>query len=335
MAEEDKKTELIGGDSNKYGSEGIDPGEFAMMMGRKPAEQEVEVKPEQETEVVQEIEQEIEAEQEVEVKQEIESEFEPEPIKKEESKESSEKKEEVEELTPEERYNTLLEMFNKLAKENLDLKSRGPYKATEVEKIEGKEEVTEVKKEEPKVEQLKVQAEPVTFESLKVDQLISREELKKAVMDDDDELLANLLVSSYQGLVNGVGKYLESRIEGFYRTAPRMMQSLAREQIDLQEARNNFYKNNPDLEQYQAIVGTVSMQVFAENPGKPLPELMQEVETQSRKVLGLKKSIASPSSRGNETPAFVRGKHKREPVKEQLKGLQAEMAEMLKANQSR
>lgn len=276
-------------ESNKFGSDGIDPNEIAAMMGMatETKEEEKEIVEEStvkepETEVVEEVEEpEVEAEAE-----EVETE---------------------EEISPEDRYSALLETFNKQSLELLELKARGPYQSKDVEKEEVVETTTKP---------------PVPLENVTID----KEKLRQAFIDGDDEAVGSLLT----GFAGSVAQYVEGRIEGFLKGAPRMMQSIANETLAFAEAKNKFYKENPDLLPYTPIVGTVSLQVFSQNPGKPLHELMGEVEKETRKVLGLKKSIAGNTTK---SPAFVRGKSKRSPVKEALGGMKGEIAEMLKARQ--
>ena len=271
-------------ESNRYGSDSISADEFSAMLGKVPEKEEVVEEPTAEVEESVVVEEPI-AEEAVEVETgEVETE-------------------------EEDRYKTLLELYNKQSLELLELKARGSYASEVADKV-----VQETATEQPPVAKVE-----------KV--VVDTERLKKAVIEGDDEALISVL----DKFAGDVSQYVENRIEGFLRRTPKMMQSIANETLAFAEAKNKFYRENPDLLPYTPVVGTVSLQVFSNNPGKPLTELMDEVEKETRRILGLKKSVTSQAA--GTTPAFVRGKSKRQPMKEALSGIKGEMAEMLKARQ--
>ena len=274
-------------ESNKYGSDNVSVDEFSAMLGKAPEKEEV-------------VEESAAAEEPI-----VEEEVEEQPVEE----EAPEEEAEVVEPEEEDRYKTLLELYNKQSLELLEMKARGSYASEVADKViqeKGLEQPPE-----PKVEKVAVDTEKI----------------KKAVIEGDDEALVSVL----DKFAGDVSQYVENRIERFLQGTPKMMQSIANETLAFAEAKNKFYKDNPDLLPYTPVVGTVSLQVFSNNPGKPLVELMGEVEKETRRILGLKKSITDKAS--SASPAFVRGKSKRQPMKEALSGVKGEMAEMLKARQ--
>jgi hypothetical protein len=118
-------------------------------------------------------------------------------------------------------------------------------------------------------------------------------------------------------------------LEHAYQTMPATFTHFARQQIELRETVNEFYKQNPELSSRKATVGSVANEIAVEHPEYDVPTLLNESAKQVRKMLGLKASIKLNDKTKVTKPAFVTQKSRGERVrKDDLTELQKEMAEL-------
>lgn len=228
-----------------------------------------------------------------------------------ETSEEVEKEEEEESI--EQRYARLLEAHNALASQMMELKERG-YGQRQVEAAPSPPAATQ-----PAVapsSPAPAVPTPLQFD----DQLIER-----ALVEDDPKALKQILV----GLAEHVERLVLGNRESMVRELPVMTQHVARQQLILMKAVDNFYSENPDLLPHQAVVGMVANELVAKEPGLGMPEVLKRSEAEARKVLGLKKQVQKvEAAKGRSTPAFAPTKSARKPGAPKIENLRGEIGRM-------
>lgn len=220
---------------------------------------------------------------------------------------SEERSEEVaeKEETLEERYNRLLGEVNRLSGLVLEAQTRGF--------VGGKEEASES-------EEVSAPT-PAPSSKPTIEFNLDEATLERALIEDDPKALKEILL----GVVEFARNEREQTREQILRDLPMLAQGIARQEFTLMSAVKDFYSRNEDLLPYQQIVGSITNEIAAKKPGASLSEVFAEVETETRKRLGLKRAA---QLRDSETPMFGKTKSSRKPGAPKISGLRGEIAEM-------
>jgi hypothetical protein len=152
--------------------------------------------------------------------------------------------------------------------------------------------------------------------------VIDKALVERALIEDDANAMEQVLVA----LVQQVVEHREAMRETILRDIPSVTQRVARQQLTMMKAVDDFYSKNEDLVPYQAIVGAVSNEIVAKEPQLSLDDALTKTEVEVRRRLGLKKQAIVNESRNK--PAFAKTKSSRKPGQPQLSGLKADIAAM-------
>ena len=132
------------------------------------------------------------------------------------------------------------------------------------------------------------------------------------------------------------GDNLRTQItEGVLRAIPDMVKNNVATVISLKESSDQFYKDNKDLEPFKKVVGVVFEEIAAKNPDKKFSEILDDVNTESRKRLELyKKTVDNEPKPGNKPPKLpkIKGQQREPSKKPDISPMQAEIDEMNKSD---
>ena len=156
---------------------------------------------------------------------------------------------------------------------------------------------------------------------------LNEELLSRALIEDDPAAMKEVLM----GLVQHINSQIPTR-EALLRDLPAVAQNVTRQQLTLMRAVDQFYEDNPDLLPHAQTVGNVANRIVAAEPGLSLYDTFKRAETETRKLLGLKKRVAQvDAAEGRGKPAFAKVKAARKPEGPSLQGLRGEIAQMQKS----
>lgn len=151
---------------------------------------------------------------------------------------------------------------------------------------------------------------------------IDKGTIQKALIEDDAEAMEQILL----GMANQIVEHREAMREAILRDLPNVTRNVARQQLTMMKAVDEFYSKNEDLVPYQSIVGAVSNEIVAREPGLSIGEALNKTEEEVRRRLGLKRQ--AQAAEAARKPAFAKTKSSRKPGQPQLSGLKADIAAM-------
>ena len=152
----------------------------------------------------------------------------------------------------------------------------------------------ETVKEPEKKEEEEVKEEPLKF----VDQDFVGELDIEEVLRDPKEF-NKLLNTIYQKAVTDTRQILG---EGVLRSIPDIVKTNITVMTNLKKASDKFYVDNKDLVPFKKVVATVFEELASENPGKKYDEILDEVGTEVRKRLDLKKEAVKKDVDDKDDP---------------------------------
>lgn len=91
--------------------------------------------------------------------------------------------------------------------------------------------------------------------------------------------------------------------ESIMRKIPDIVANSTNQQVYVNNATAEFYKNNPDLTMYKPAIAMAAMQIYNEQPNVSLPDLLTEAGKRTRDMLKLR-----PSSQRTRMPAQPAGR---------------------------
>ncbi len=120
-------------------------------------------------------------------------------------------------------------------------------------------------------------------------------------------------------------------LEQTYQTMPATVLHFSRQQYEMQETIRDFYRQNPELLERKATVGSVANEIAVTHPEYTVAQLLDESAKQVRKMLGLKQQAQEQVKeiKKTPTPGFAKQRSGGGRVKqEELSALEKEMAEL-------
>lgn len=231
--------------------------------------------------------------------------------------EETEETEETEDDSVETRYARLLEAHNAMAAQMLELQARGfpvgsPQPMATVE-TPPPGQVTP-----PPPAQA-----PLTFA---LDEAL----LEKALIEDDPAAMKQVisgLVQHIEGLVSSTRAQTREEV---LRDLPNVATQVARHQMILMKAVEQFYLDNQDLAPFQHIVGAVGQEISMKEPNLTINEALEKTGVEVRRRLGLRKQALKVEA--DRKPAFPKGgTGSRKPGGVKLTGPRADIAAMQNA----
>lgn len=129
-------------------------------------------------------------------------------------------------------------------------------------------------------------------------------------------------------------KVQSSTHETILQTLPDTVSSYVNEQVTIKDQVNNFYRDNPDLENTKKYVSVTANEIASEHPDWDFSAVLDETAKKVRKSLGLKQDAKKSSSdKGQKkSPALAKGTKgqslKKKP-KQELSAMEQEIAELL------
>ncbi len=120
-------------------------------------------------------------------------------------------------------------------------------------------------------------------------------------------------------------------LEQAYQTMPATVLHFSRQQYEMQETIRDFYRQNPELLERKATVGSVANEIAVTHPEYTVAQLLDESAKQVRKMLGLKQQAQEQVKeiKKTPTPGFAKQRSGGGRVKqEELSALEKEMAEL-------
>lgn len=196
------------------------------------------------------------------------------------------------------------------------------------EKEKGSEESELISSLKSEIEELKSELEKLRDERVKAEQEAEKEKEPEVVefVKSDDEL--EEIVSSREKfnrfLTNLVKMVREEATNGL----PDATASIVEARLKAERLVDQFYQENPDLKRFRRYVGVEANRIQQEHPDWPLERILSETEKVVRENLELKKDVKDEKDEGK--PAFAEQKHGSKRVEEPVKGLKAEIRELLK-----
>lgn len=227
-----------------------------------------------------------------------------------------EKAEEDVELSVEDRYAALLEAHNALSAQMLELQTRGypvgsPPDSAQV--------VT------PPAAQVPTPppAQPSTY-------ALDEKLLEKALIEDDPAAMKQVIGGLVQHMEVMVQAAREQTREAVLRDLPGVASSVARHQLVLAKAVEQFYVDNQDLAPFQHVVGAVGQEISMKEPNLSILEALEKTGVEVRRRLGLRKQAQKLEA--DRKPAFPKGgSGSRKPGAPTLTGKRADIAAMQSA----
>jgi len=166
-----------------------------------------------------------------------------------------------------------------------------PAEPSEIDQL--KDEIRELKalikpKEEPPVEEPPVAEEPTPIDEQNFLGDLDLDELTRDA-DQFNKLLNKVFVKG----VETARAEVRSGSEGLLRSIPDIVKNNIKIATAMKKASDEFYSANSDLKPFKKVVATVFEELASENPDKSYNDLLQDVETETRKRLDLHKKAAS------------------------------------------
>lgn len=228
-------------------------------------------------------------------------------------------KEEKEEDEPsvEDRYAALLEAHNTLSAQMLELQARGfpvgsPQPMATVET--------------PPPGQVTPPPPAQAPSTFALDEAL----LEKALIEDDPAAMKQVisgLVQHIEGLVSSTRAQTREEV---LRDLPNVATQVARHQMVLMKAVEQFYLDNQDLAPFQHIVGAVGQEISMKEPNLTINEALEKTGVEVRRRLGLRKQALKVEA--DRKPAFPKGgTGSRKPGGVKLTGPRADIAAMQNA----
>jgi hypothetical protein len=165
---------------------------------------------------------------------------------------------------------------------------------------------------------------PVPVTSWQLDESL----LTRALVEDDPAAMKELLV----GMYNSLQQSSQTMKEQILVETPRTVQAVARQQLAIMRAVDQFYVDNPDLLQHSNVVGAAANRIVAKEPNLSMQEAFEKAEKEARTILGLKKRVQKvDAEEGRGKPAFAKTKASRKPGAPVIQGLRGEIGRMQEA----
>jgi len=142
----------------------------------------------------------------------------------------------------------------------------------------------------------------------------------------DDEL--EEIVSSHEKFNQFLTKLVYKVKEDAVRELPDTAAQLVESRMQAARMVEGFYKDNPDLLPFRRYVGVEASRIQQEHPEWGLEKILKETESVVRKNLRLEKKAAEDDTK-DDKPAFAAQKHGKKRVEKAVKGLKAEIKELL------
>lgn len=227
---------------------------------------------------------------------------------------------EEEEDSVESRYAKLLDAHNTLSAQLLELQARG-YPVGD-QSVPAQAPVTPTA---PAVVLPPTAAQPSTFQ-------LDDSLLEKALIEDDPAAMKQVITGLLQHVEGLVQAAREQTREAMLRDLPNVATNVARHQLVLMKAVEQFYVENQDLAPFQHIVGAVGNEISMKEPNLSIMETLEKTGAEVRRRLGLRKQAIKTET--DRKPAFPRtGSGSRKPGAPTLTGKRAEIAAMQNARQ--
>lgn len=154
--------------------------------------------------------------------------------------------------------------------------------------------------------------------------------LEKALIEDDPAAMKQVisgLVQHIEGLVSSTRTQTREEV---LRDLPNVATQVARRQMVLMKAVEQFYLGNQDLAPFQYIVGAVGQEISMKEPNLTINEALEKTGVEVRRRLGLRKQALKVEA--DRKPAFPKGgTGSRKPGGVRLTGSRADIAAMQNA----
>jgi len=154
--------------------------------------------------------------------------------------------------------------------------------------------------------------------------------LEKALIEDDPAAMKQVisgLVQHIEGLVSSTRTQTREEV---LRDLPNVATQVARHQMILMKAVEQFYLDNQDLAPFQHIVGAVGQEISMKEPNLTINEALEKTGVEVRRRLGLRKQALKVEA--DRKPAFPKGgTGSRKPGGVKLTGSRADIAAMQNA----
>jgi len=154
--------------------------------------------------------------------------------------------------------------------------------------------------------------------------------LEKALIEDDPAAMKQVisdLVQHIEGLVSSTRTQTREEV---LRDLPNVATQVARHQMVLMKAVEQFYLDNQDLAPFQHIVGAVGQEISMKEPNLTINEALEKTGVEVRRRLGLRKQALKVEA--DRKPAFPKGgTGSRKPGGVKLTGSRADIAAMQNA----
>lgn len=215
---------------------------------------------------------------------------------------------EEKELTAEERYANLLNLYNEQSGQLLEMQSRTTS---------------------PPVAPPPPAAVPTVPVALVADFQLDEETLTRALLEDDAPAMKQVLM----GVISYVKQLADPQKlrEQLLLDMPAVARNIADQRFTMMMAVREFYDNNSDLKPYMPIVGSVVNEVASKNPQMSLADVLAETEKETRKRLGIRKHLnAADTATNRGKPAFAGSGGSRKPgAAPQTSGLKKDIQDMM------
>jgi hypothetical protein len=152
--------------------------------------------------------------------------------------------------------------------------------------------------------------------------------LTRALIEDDPVAMKELLLGMYHDLRQNS----QTMKEQILIETPRTVQAVARQQLTIMKAVDQFYTDNPDLLPHANVVGLAANRIVAKEPNLSMQEAFEKAEKEARTILGLKRRVQKiDAEEGRGKPAFAKTKASRKPGAPVIQGLKGEIGRMQEA----
>lgn len=229
----------------------------------------------------------------------------------------TESDDEEEELTPEERYQQLLELYNQQSANNLELQARlGMPQQTQSQPAAVMHQPTQTLQ----------HGATAGIEDFK----LNEELITRALIEDDADAMKEVIT----GLVSYVKQIADPQRmrETLLLDMPAVARSIADQRFTMLMAVKEFYDDNQDLKPYMPVVGSVVNDIVAKDPQLTLAEVLERTEKEARRRLGIRKSINATDVAANRgKPAFAKSSSTRRPGAPKLDGIKEDIRAMMEA----
>ena len=141
----------------------------------------------------------------------------------------------------------------------------------------------------------------------------------------DPKLFNKLMNEVYVKALTQARAELRSGIESTVRSIPDIVKNTTTVQAQLAKAREDFYKENPDLLNWQKAVGEVMEELIDKHPDKKYDELLPEVAVETRRRLNL---VKQAGDKEDPPPLPKKKGGRRQTLEPDLTDFDREVAEM-------